>query len=261
MATVEFLEKRIAGKQAELNKLNAKLARIEKAEASNWEVNPYYYTASDKKWTIHDIEEAKEALAKYEDDLRIANEKAGSRNVKAIIEFLNMWQEKCFEYYDEMFRAYYEDKAEIDRAGDTEKKNELRKALYREVNGETERRRVEKKSWGGDKWWVTEYVKVYTGKYEEAKPYIGCKTLAEAREQLKKDLKHEAEVKYDYIIERTNEIVGKITDASFLEVGLNGELNGVIAGEKGKASVKTIGAGGYNIQCYHFRTLIRKVRG
>ena len=47
------------------------------------------------------------------------------------------------------------------------------------------------------------------------------------------------------IIERTNKIVGEITDAAGLTITA-GELNGVIIGTKGKARVKTIGCGGYN---------------
>lgn len=77
-------------------------------------------------------------------------------------------------------------------------------------------------------------------------------------EKLKKDLKDEADRKYDFIIERTNSIVGTITDASDLRVGDKGDLNGFIKGENGVAKVQTIGAGGYNIQCFHFRTLINR---
>ena len=43
MASIEFLTKRVEGKKAELKKLTAKMERIEKAQATNWEVNPYYY--------------------------------------------------------------------------------------------------------------------------------------------------------------------------------------------------------------------------
>lgn len=60
-------------------------------------------------------------------------------------------------------------------------------------------------------------------------------------------------------IERTNEIVGEITDASYLSVNQKGNLDGFILGSRGSAQVSTIDAGGYNIQCYHFRTLIHKV--
>ena len=63
---------------------------------------------------------------------------------------------------------------------------------------------------------------------------------------------------YDDIIERTNRITGTITDATQLEVGAKGELNGYIIGERGTAKVSTIGAGGYNIQCFHFRTVIHE---
>ena len=40
---------------------------------------------------------------------------------------------------------------------------------------------------------------------------------------------------------------------------MNGEINGIAEGEKGRAKVETIGAGGYNIQCYHFRVLVNKI--
>lgn len=43
MATVEFLQKRVAGKEKEIKTLEKKLERIKKAEASNWEKNPYHY--------------------------------------------------------------------------------------------------------------------------------------------------------------------------------------------------------------------------
>ena len=81
----------------------------------------------------------------------------------------------------------------------------------------------------------------------------------EALTKLTKDVNDEANRKYDFIIERVNNICGTMTDASDLRIGYNGELNGTIIGTKGKASVKTIGAGGYNIQQFHFRTLVHKI--
>ena len=102
--------------------------------------------------------------------------------------------------------------------------------------------------------------KVKDGEYECLKPYSDAKNIEFAMAKLNKDLDDEANRKYDFIIERTNAIVGKITDASALKVGAKGDLNGYIKGENGKAKVQTIGAGGYNIQCFHFRTLIHEAR-
>ena len=84
--------------------------------------------------------------------------------------------------------------------------------------------------------------------------------MEEALNKLEKDMTQEWNRKYDFIIERTNEIVGQITDASNLNVGAKGDLNGYIIGTKGTAKVQTIGAGGYNIQCFHFRTLINEMK-
>ena len=66
--------------------------------------------------------------------------------------------------------------------------------------------------------------------------------------------------KYDDIINRTVKITGPITDASNLKVGGKGDLNGFIIGENGKAKVETIGAGGWNIQRWHLRTLVHQMK-
>ena len=63
---------------------------------------------------------------------------------------------------------------------------------------------------------------------------------------------------------RVVEITGGFEDASDLKVtaGNNGcaVINGWVKGEKGIASVKSVGAGGWNIQRFHIRTLVHKVR-
>ena len=83
--------------------------------------------------------------------------------------------------------------------------------------------------------------------------------MALLKEKLFMFIDAEAKSKYDSIIERTNRIVGQITDATNLHIGEKGDLNGYIYGTEGTAKVQTIGAGGYNIQCFHFRTLTTRV--
>ena len=269
MASIEFLNKRIAGKEKELEKLNKKLERIRKVEAQGWqEPNPYYYHESDLKWTLRDIEEATIALKDYQAKLATEVEKDASRNVPAIVEFLDMWRERVVEFYSRGFEAYYaEQKAlrelynnlttkyyykaeEPDQVAYEEAKESFNNKCYGyyEVRNFTNR-------WGKPD---TTKVKVRDGEYEWLQPYRREKDITEAITALRKDLDKEWVRKYDFIIERTNQIVGQITDASNLSIGEKQDLNGYIIGTKGTAKVQTIGAGGYNIQCYHFRTLINK---
>lgn len=271
MASIEFITKRIEGKQKEIKKLESKLARIEKAQATNWEVNPYYYSESDLKWTRKDLETARVALAEYEKQLATETEKANSRNVPAILEFLEGWKERATEFYRIGLVEYYETRkvlrelyAAYSAAHYGTPEREAAEAAYNEANGKFRcrlngyyheeiyewRGRIQKKS-----------VKDRDGEIEYIKPYHNERTLDEAMAKLAKDLKREAEIKYDDIIERTNRVVGQITDASELRIGsTRGELNGFITGERGKAEVESIMAGGYNIQCLHIRTLIKPVR-
>ena len=268
MATIEYITKRVAGKEKEIDKLQKKLARIQKAEESGWQDNPYYYSEHDKKYTLRDLEEAKKALEKYKADLAIANEKANSRNVPAILEFLERWKNRCYEFYLQGLTEYFAEKDRVYRMYVEANELDWRTPEYKEAQQAYEDAyKAFRQKCNGYYEYFEEVrrgrtyrgeVKVRDGEYEAYKPYISFRNLDEAMARVQKDLEEEANRKYDFIIERTNEITGKITDASGLKVGSKDDLNGYIKGERGTAKVQTIGAGGWNIQCFHFRTLIHK---
>lgn len=273
MASIEFIQKRITGKEKELDKLTKKLERIRKVEAHNWDDdhNPYYYSESDLKYCLKDIEAAQKALDEYKAQLAIETEKANSRNVKVIVDFLEMWKAMVREFYGNGLKAYYTEKEEVYttikaveafRWGTPEyneakvKADVAHEEWYNKCHGKYETHH--EVTLTGRK--VTHKVKVQAGEYEYLNPYNHERTLEEALAKLERDLVQEANRKYDFIIERTNHIVGTITDASNLTIGDKHDLNGYIIGTKGKAKVQTIGAGGYNIQCFHFRTLINPMK-
>lgn len=274
MAKIETILKRIEGKEKALDKLNKKLARIRKVEAQNWEdPNPYYYSEYDLKRCLKDIELEQKMLDDYKAQLKAETEKANSRNVKVIVDFLEMWKARVFEYYTEgvnALKAYYTEKQKVDDLRSKIKEEywftdktpeqiaytEAHHIFWKKCHGYFEKR-MKPDYWG--KMRETE-VKVHDGEYEWLKPYTNEDTLEKAIERLNADLAEEANRKYDFIIERTNKIVGTITDADNLRIGAKHDLNGYIIGTKGTAKVQTIGAGGYNIQCFHFRTLINEMK-
>jgi len=77
---------------------------------------------------------------------------------------------------------------------------------------------------------------------------------------LNKTLEADKKSKMLDLINRINSVVGSITDATGLRISEVGNLNGIIIGSKGSAKVETIGAGGYNIQCFHYRTLVKPIK-
>lgn len=255
MASIQFIEKRIAGKKVEIEKLNKKLDRILKAQATGWNVNPYYYDERDLKYTKKDLEAAVDALVGYEKQLAEANQKAASRNVPVILEFLEGWKNQAKEFYVDHFpkylKAYEEYREAQQKYTDWWNKNGFR---TRRENPEEYKQREREQE---------EHSHIFHSTWNFIAPYVyrdrNCK-LAFDMIKLEKDLNDEANRKYDFIIERTNAIVGTITDASHLYVGDKGDLNGYIIGTDGVAKVQTIGAGGYNIQCFHFRTLIKRMK-
>lgn len=248
MATVEFLNKRIAGKIKELETLNKKLVRIQKAKDSNWKKNPYYYSEHDLSATLRDIELAQKSLEEYKAQLQSETEKSLSRSIPVITEFLERWKANSIKWFTEQRRIYLEVAKPEYYARNHEYCENWNNGTLRRMSPE------DRKKYSDE---YHEYEREFKRQWMHVTQFEHGDRSWE--ENLERDLEAEKNRKYDFIIERTNEIVGQITDASNLTIGAKGDLNGFILGTKGAAKVQTIGAGGYNIQCFHFRTLIHKM--
>ena len=85
--------------------------------------------------------------------------------------------------------------------------------------------------------------------------------VQERQAWLEKVIEEEKKAKLVDIVSRITRVVGTITDAADLRIGGKGDINGIISGTEGRAKVETIGAGGYNIVCFHFRTLVHEYKG
>lgn len=79
------------------------------------------------------------------------------------------------------------------------------------------------------------------------------------KEWLEKVMEVEKRAKMLDLMRRICEYIGTITDASNLKISPKGDINGILIGTEGRALIETIGAGGYNVQCFHFRTLIHHI--
>ena len=73
-------------------------------------------------------------------------------------------------------------------------------------------------------------------------------------------LDKEADCKKADIIDRCNDKAGGIDEVEWTYIGPDGRINGIISGPKGRLSIKSIFAGGYNIQCLHVRVLVHKLK-
>lgn len=256
MASLEYIQKRIEGKEKEIEKLNKKLERILQAEATNWEKNPYWYSERDLVSTRREIDRAQVVLDGYRAQLESEIEKANSRNIPVILEFLAQWKERVKSYYKEAMPQYNKEK-KIYSDAEHEYVKWYNAGGWRSRNDEEyklkEAERKERQTAFKNKWgFLFDFLThVYL---EDGDPIYSLD-----EEKLQKVLDQEADAKYDFIVERTNAIVGQITDASNLRIGAKGDLNGFIIGIKGTAKVSTISAEG-PVQCFHYRTLIHPVK-
>ena len=254
MTTQEIREKLtkaqevVTKKEAWLVKLNAKAEKIAKQiEAKGWDINGGRYQKQDTQehhdcyWTFCDyddaidgikrtkdaIEEKKAIVAKWETKLAETEKKEATQ--ETFPEILKSFQQYVIEMWDKW---------------DVEKKERLA----------AEYGRMEKEFTDLGKAY-REFIKKYT--------YRGYELAFHTTfEELHKDNVKASENLLMNLWNRVKEKVGEATDWAGLYVTQGNEwegavINGVVKGTKGTAYVDTIGAGGWNIQKFHYRTLVK----
>lgn len=237
MKTTE-LKERIEKVEIKLTKIEKRIQKWQK-ENNKYELERAY---SDKK-------EQETLLAKYQNllNLEIAKENEFENNrIYVIWEFLLNWKNNMTEFIKDnlnMLKEYYKLSREWCEWHNYHSYN-LTREEYRTIDSDY-RMRVRQ---------IKENIHPYTERCQK----ISNRTITIDEKMLDELLLKDCKAKYFQLVNEVSAITGVIKDASNLSIRV-GELNGIIIGEKGKAKITTISAGGYNIQCFHFRTLVRKV--
>lgn len=247
-----------------------------------WAICDYDSKSEDIKNNEKKIAEVETTLKSLKEQLenQLAKENEVENSIPEVLNtFLENWKQKCFEYYTKLANNYIEviSKKEEDYDITREELKALKRREYnRAIHG-------------------YEYVDKYTNEQienilkgistydiEDIKYYIRDRHIKDFRNKhfasdmsivddivendtindnrLNKILDYDVKVKKEMFISRIKEVIGEIKDLTGLRIGNNGEINGIAKGVKCNAKVETITAGGWNIQCYHFRVLVNTIK-
>lgn len=271
MASKEYVQERINNVTARIEKTRAIIAKktkwIEQKKAKledTLDRDERYWLECDISSLEMDIKSKEKdlqrdllpALEKWNQELiKIQQTK---RDIPVLVEFLNKWRERVEEFYrqertsdarTEMKKAWHEASAAYTDLYNNWHKHpelkdkswqEIRKALY-----ELEKPLDAAKEAYYDRFGLIETWEHTEGGFEAA---------------MAKTLQREWEHKYDRLVADVTREVGTIVDCTGLHVSGRGELNGIVIGENGKASVNTFLAGGYAVQVLHYRCRITKMK-
>lgn len=212
-----------------------------------------------------------EKLNKEEANLQYINNEIP----QILIDFLNDWKEHCREYVLTMTDKYFEEKQELkdtintycwEYIVDNKDKFDYLFNNYSD-NFETFNNSIN----------YAQYINSYRD-FKEFESIYNVKELKKSLENkynnyfvqfyishrqdinaLDKELEKEKNNKLLDLMNRVTAITGIITDTTNLKINVKGDIDGIIYGEKGNCKVTTVGAGGYNIQCFHYRVLVKKI--
>lgn len=193
-----------------------------------------------------------------------------TNNLKEIREFINQWKERAIQFYFEELDNYneiFKERNEISR--ELRRLEKINSDLWEQVKSEEDYDKLSKEI-EKNNFELNEVEKQYKIANEIARKKAKEIELSsfvkdalcygkESKNRIIKLVEREAVAKEKMLIARVNNAVGIILEAKALYVGVNGELNGYIKGEDGTCKIETIYAGGYNIQCLHYRVLVKKV--
>jgi hypothetical protein len=259
-ATIVRHENALEKKIAKLEKVSERTVDLDNVDAHKWDENhksyDYYWEACEVSSKLEDIKGAKKKLkeaeivlsnweAKLEKEIEKDNFIGGIPQV--IKNFLEMWKEQAYEWHIQRLEKFVIFKKDLYRQ-EKEASAECQGLPYRERRAYMEEKGLDNigkrlLSFGG-----VVVVEMDRIRNEEDRLAYLNKVLEDEKRRKAIDL-----------VNRITEVVGTIEDASRLDVSAKGNLDGIIYGSLANAKIETIGAGGYNIQCFHYRTLVNKI--
>lgn len=275
--TQDELKARIEKKEADIVKLQKRVAKWEKAKSEEGFLKEYDWYISSGRFTKEDainrfydsyiddcnyelrraqrdLDDAQVTLDKYKSQLTAKAEFNTSEKIPVIWDFLQEWREDAYNYFITNAKEYYELRQHY---------NEELRAYMESLPSDV------LSNWRLKYNCEKEFEKKY---YRNIHPFTKTIALYHGgvdEERLNKELDREVEAKYKNLVARIQEKAGDIVDATGLYIGGNGEINGVVIGTKNKVRVETITAGGYNQdvivndrhgQILHFRVLVHIIK-
>ena len=263
MTRQEYLE-RIEKLKVKIGKIEKRIAKWEKAKNSeeafvkeygwlnNFEERKDYWKEehiknceNEIKYAKKDLEEVNNTLSKYQSKIDEIDNFENEEKIPAIWEFLQNWKEKTYQYIVENNELLTTLNNNYESALEEFRKN----TEGFELMGWREKYMLEKQfkqDYYSDIHSLTYMVRDYKGNVDTDK--------------LNKILNEDVKIKYQDLVYRITEKAGVIQDASDLHIGAKGEINGKVIGNKNTVWVETVSAGGYNVQIFHYRTLVNIVK-
>ena len=261
--TLERYEKQREKRSAALKAQGVDITQLsaEGRRAAQNGQNDLYWDIDALEDTIESIERNEEKLKELQKKLSGYREKKAAEekrndipHIPALEDFLVQWKEKATHYYCREVRDLATHQQERrDKLKEIESKYEYPSMHWREIDAEAKAIGMDSKTFN----------KAMKLRFTQDIHHLRAEGLpGESRfdQFLDKMLSDEVRSKRLDLYYRCVNAVGVLTDVSGLTVGDNGSLNGHVVGEQGKATVETIYAGGYNIQCLHYRVLVKPVR-
>ena len=198
-----------------------------------------------------DLAEAKNTLHKYEVKLDELSNFESAEKIEVIWGFLQAWKAQFKAWIIEQCETYNNLKNNFNKDFEEYKKT----SEYKDKLDFYSSRGSSSASYYAKKDFTEKY---YSDITELAKGFYDRRTIYDEA-ALEKFLNAEVKIKYEDLVLRITEKSGEIVDASGLHISNSGQINGLVTGTKNTVSVETIPAGGYNIQRFHYRTLVHIV--
>lgn len=268
-------EAKVAKRTAVLQKHREQLAKLIQKGADQFDIR---IKKSDIESAEDKLEEAKKILANWKEKLdeRITSDDYLEANAPEILkEFLENWKQHAIDYYRKKRIRFIEYRKELRAAERAARLEALQTLPSLERSHKLYEGREPSDCDLANLWPrkdVDEFLHERGLDYYQIQKKLQAKgdgiifrmleisNEQEREEWLERTMEEEKRAKLLDLIGRIMSTVGTITDASALYIGPEGDINGYIVGTEGKAKIQTIGAGGYNIQCFHFRTLIHEYK-